>query len=463
MHRIYHLLTTASIVAALTGCFSRDPLPLNDQPGVCGEVVKELPVGVNRNLDLLFVIDNSGSMAEEQEVLIANFSRFVSVLNSLEGGLPNLHIGIVSTDMGVGRFDAIQNCTDIGDQGLLQAIPRGDCEAPDGNFIRDIAGFDGLRDKNYSGSLADAFACIARLGVNGCGFEQPLAAMRRALDGSNPGNVGFLRASALLMVVFITDEDDCSVPSDDLFTTEPMSVLDPLGPLSSFRCFEFGVECAEPEPRAVGPKTDCRVREDSVLVNGINEYVTFLKTLKRDPSMVLVSGIFGTTGPVDVQYADSGEPFLKPSCQSASGTAVPAIRLQQFLDKFPQRGVSASICSEDQSDAFSIIAALQSTTLGAPCLEGNIDLDIDTDGVQYQCTAADVRFVGQEEQDEIEIPQCLTLPPEVDNLPCWRVVDDRDSCPDTASGLSVHIERGDFNPPPGAFVRVRCLEAVCNE
>ena len=59
---------------------------------------------------------------------------------------------------------------------------------------------------------SQAFACAANVGTSGPGDEMPLAAMRtaceeRMADGSN---AGFRRQDALLAVVILTDENDCS-------------------------------------------------------------------------------------------------------------------------------------------------------------------------------------------------------------------------------------------------------------
>ncbi len=40
------------------------------------------PIAVNKDVDILFVIDNSGSMAEEQALLSANFAAFIDVLEA---------------------------------------------------------------------------------------------------------------------------------------------------------------------------------------------------------------------------------------------------------------------------------------------------------------------------------------------------------------------------------------------
>src|SRR5262245_8768539 len=68
--------TLAGLVAGslLAGCPDREVTrvdPLQDNV-----LDKEIPVNINRRLDILFVVDNSGSMAAEQANLTANFPQF---------------------------------------------------------------------------------------------------------------------------------------------------------------------------------------------------------------------------------------------------------------------------------------------------------------------------------------------------------------------------------------------------
>src|SRR5206468_9681439 len=144
-------------------------------------------------------------MTEEQGALISAFPSFRASLSMATGALPNLHLGVVSTDLGTGVFSGSEGCTDH--DGALQATARGACAPPSGNFISDVSDVNGGRLVNYSGTLDDTFACIAPLGTNGCGFPQPMAAVTRAL--ANPANGGFLRANAHLAVIVLSDGDDC--------------------------------------------------------------------------------------------------------------------------------------------------------------------------------------------------------------------------------------------------------------
>jgi len=169
-----------------------------------------------RNLDLLFVVDDSPGMRPVQQSLIRHFPILLSTLQYLPSGLPRIHVAVVSTDMGAGD-GSIAGCDATGGKnGIFQRAPRGECAttglAPGATFISDIDG-----GRNYDGQLADAFSCIAPLGESGCGFEHPLAAAARALgaDGRPPPaeNEGFLRPSAFLAIILVTNEDDCSAPA----------------------------------------------------------------------------------------------------------------------------------------------------------------------------------------------------------------------------------------------------------
>ena len=73
------------------------------------------------DLDVLFMIDNSSSMVAMQEKLGTQIPGFVTALQNLPGGLPNLHIAVVSSDLGApGDSTASIGCTPDGDQGIFR-------------------------------------------------------------------------------------------------------------------------------------------------------------------------------------------------------------------------------------------------------------------------------------------------------------------------------------------------------
>jgi hypothetical protein len=412
-------------------------------------------------------------MKEEQESLAANFPRFLNVLNSIEGGLPNVHIAVVSSDVGIPPFTA-EACTGNGDDGRMQNTPRPlppatSCSVPrDGaRYIEDIAGAAGQpRIRNYDGNLEEVFGCMARLGNSGCGVEQHLEAMRRALDGRHPENGGFLRPNAYLGVIILADEDDCSARDTQVFN--PATQFDTLnseyGPFSSFRCAEFGIQCdGRTLARAAADYTTCTPRGDSFLYHP-DEYVNFLRTLKGGPQLVVTSIISGNPTPVGVELtmADPQRPAprLKPSCISENGRADPGVRLTHFGSQQGTRNVFTTICNPDLSDALDEIARLMARVIGTRCLKGPIDLD-DLDpaepGVQLECNVADVRFAGSPQQTETTIARCgMTGPttPDTSNVPCWWAETSTTAC---MGEPEIHIERGGAEAPIGTVVVVRCV------
>jgi len=452
------LTLTTLLVTAASGCNDRTVATV--EPTQTAQERTEFPVQMNRNLDLLFVIDNSLSMEAEQTSLAENFGRMVNVFESIEGGMPNIHVGVISTDMGAGQY----GCGGDGDAGALQSAPREPgCSPPDGAFISNIEGVP-----NYSGSFANTFSCIARLGVNGCGFEQPLASMRKALDGSVPQNTGFLREDALLAIVFITDEDDCSARDPSMF--DPTSGAgSTLGAYTSFRCFEFGVECeGASSPRELGSRENCRPLEDSPYMEDVNDYIAFVKGLKRFDGNILVAEVVGNPTPVNVVADGDGNPCLNYSCGTATVCgdaqgqpgAVPPIRLKTFMDAFAQSSMT-TICNEDLTDALLQIANSIVDSLEGRCIEGVIaDVDEETPGIQPDCVASEVRNPGTEQETEVTLPACDNPadPEGSTNLPCFAIAPDPERCESQPTHLAVDVY---YEPnetvPLGTRVRAYCV------
>ncbi len=445
----FPILSGVLALALLPGCMEREVALVELEHS--SEQVDSVDVIINRNIDILFVIDDSNSMSEEQDSLATNFDRFINVLNTVEGGLPNVHLAVVSTDVGAGP-NGIAGCVGNGDNGLLQNAENSSC-GPSDRWIQNIALDDGGRQTNYPGTLAEAFSCIARIGDDGCGFEQPLESMRRALNGSNPMNAGFLRENAKLAVIIISDEDDCSAEDLSLFDSSPAqnSADSELGFLTSFRCFEFGVQCDPDTPRSTGPRQDCVPRADSPYLYDIAEYTNFLYSLKSDPRDVFVAGIIGNPTDPIVELRD-GKPHLQASCTSAAGDAAPGIRLNAFLKSFSDENSSTStICNEDLSDALTKIAAAIVEQLGDPCLNGDLRLN---EGEPI-CTVSDIQNRGTDGQTETIVAKCDASK---SNVPCYyfernEVECDQDTQP---TRLQLLVERADIGVPDDTEVVAHC-------
>ncbi|MGE0550564.1 MAG: hypothetical protein AB7O24_03160 [Kofleriaceae bacterium] len=470
-----NVLTTASILGMaslglVAGCPDRTISTVQPQQGRVE--YKDIPVNVNRNVDILFVIDDSPSMLDKQTNLKNNFKDFISVLQTIQGGLPDVHIGVVSSDVGTFATDGnpggaigqigMGGCSGTGKNGNLQtygaSINGGDL------FISDIKGTDNMRLTNYTGNLEDVFSQIASAGAGGCGFEQHLTAMRKALD-NNSTNAGFLRNDAYLAVIFIADEDDCSMSKASLLSNDPS-----LGALQSFRCNQFGHICdvngeTTTAMKATGPKDQCHPNESSAYLEKVENYVEFLKSLKSDPSKVIVAGIMGVNEPYQVELrpppgGGTPIPAVAHSCSYMGATnlevADPPVRLQHFLDQFPNRSTATTICQQNLSDGLQLIAQLLKTVIGDPCISGNLaDVDPNTDGPQYDCSVSDISNYGKDNAVETVLPPCNGT---IDNIPCWRIITDPECMSDT--NFALKVERGGETPAPETHTISYCVTAA---
>jgi hypothetical protein len=149
-----------------------------------------------KNVDFLFVVDNSASMADEQARLIASFPSFIDVLSEVRDELASMHVGIVTTDA------YAHNASGCHVLGALVTETNYDTCGPWTGDARYMTHFD---------DIDAGFSCAAHVGIEGDGNELPIEAAIRALDGymaqDGKCNAGFDRDDAVLIIVFMTDED----------------------------------------------------------------------------------------------------------------------------------------------------------------------------------------------------------------------------------------------------------------
>jgi hypothetical protein len=319
-------------------------------------------------LDLLFMIDDSPSMEEEQANLARNFPRLIDALKALPAGFPDLHLGVVSSDMGAGSALLAGPCaSSIGDRGVLQVHSGCGLDLNKGRYLISQGG--GTQN-NFDGDISDVFACLASLGTNGCGFEHQLQSVRMALSGFVSDNAGFLRSDAHLAVVYITDEDDCSAPADTTFFQDVSSN----GQDSSLRCSLAGHVCSGKAPPAEvfsTPLANCSASSDGGgKLIPVQTFVDEMKLLRTQSVSVSVIGGW----PADVASANYAIGYdttslypdqltSMPICKSANGKAVVELRMKQFVDAFGAAGQIMSICQDDFSNAMKQIGDLISTTV----------------------------------------------------------------------------------------------------
>jgi hypothetical protein len=431
-------------------------------------VVLDAPVQRKHELDLLFVVDNSSEMDQRQFELATSFEHLVPALIGPDGELPDLHIGVISTDLGSGPFASPHtSCGADGDQArLLTESKQLECENIEGRYLLRLnAGGEVLT--NYGGGLEDSFQCMAVLGSGGCDYEQPLEAMRRALDGSVAENAGFLRPDAVLGVIFLTDEDDCSARVPDLFDPDNADLPGDSSP--EWRCFISGVTCSGVDDVfPPGWQEGCEPREDSPYVAGVWEYVRFLEALKPDPNHLVVSGIIGDPNLVNVEIEIDSSPSLAPACVDDGGVAAyPGIRMRHFFDGFRGRTRYESLCGGDRPmGVLTSIADDLRRAMGSTCLAGELlDSDPVAAGTQVDC---DVYHIWADRQRERIIACDRPYDPTASSsFPCYTIVPGNDACSHEPTRLSLRVyysatydpddRRHEVPDLPGARVTAECL------
>jgi len=188
--------TGAALVMAVmvAGC-SSSLTPPTCSNGSCGSqttVTKTFQQSYNRMVDVLFVVDDTETIAPWAENIAAAYPAMAQAIERMLGDAPNVHVGFVRASR--------------------RAVPTRDCGTPPSeSFLR--------RERcgsisNFSGGFVDAFTCLADLGAQASPPGQPFQAARDVFAQPPPaGWDGFLRREAALLVVFIAGRDDASAMS----------------------------------------------------------------------------------------------------------------------------------------------------------------------------------------------------------------------------------------------------------
>jgi hypothetical protein len=186
----------------LSGC-SGDKLIKTLPPGVTVDAYAQKSAS---KVDVLWIVDNSGSMAPHQENLARNFQSFIDLFTR---GAVDFRIAVTTTDI-------------FADKGQFKGSPK--ILTP------------------QSGNVAALFAANVRVGTSGSPFEVGMQAAEMSLERQASANapklqqiadckakckdaaciqacpdqfpVDFLRPNAYLYMIFVSDEDDHS--SEDI-------------------------------------------------------------------------------------------------------------------------------------------------------------------------------------------------------------------------------------------------------
>jgi len=153
--------------------------------------------------DVVFVIDDSASMREEQELLRGNFRSF---LQSADDGFTDYRIAVTTTNVeGIGgRFVPTSSVTgDVDGDGDIDEFDT---------FEERFRARERWADRSSEPSPETKFRRLSEVGVSGQGVEKGLEAAALSVSPENrfAPNFGFFRDDALLSFIFVSDEDDQS-------------------------------------------------------------------------------------------------------------------------------------------------------------------------------------------------------------------------------------------------------------
>lgn len=213
-------------------------------------------------VDILFVVDDSHSMAEEQAALSRGFESFIQ---EIEETNTDFHLGVITTS-----FDYEDS-----ERGQILGIPP-------------------VIDKTMD--YVTLFTERVVVGTTGSDREKGLEAAAWALSPVmiTGVNEGFIRSDAFLLVIFVSDEEDCS----DRGALEGQTVN---------ACYEH-----------------------QELLVPVEEFILEIRAIKERPDMVYVGSIVGM-----------------PRTESVCENSVPGTR---YIDAaYLTGGLVADVCSSDWS------------------------------------------------------------------------------------------------------------------
>lgn len=177
----------SAILLITSGCEQSSPKLVGVPPTEVRKTEGSELQTFNPSVDILFVIDDSGSMYSHQQNLKDNVDLFTQGL--VGNKFVDYHIGVISTS------DQYTSMTDSGG-GVL-------------------AGRTKWIDRNTANNI-DVLKQNLQLGINGSGYEMVFDPIRFALSEPvvSGQNAGFYRPSAYLAIVVITDAEDQSTEMD---------------------------------------------------------------------------------------------------------------------------------------------------------------------------------------------------------------------------------------------------------
>ncbi|MDD9933508.1 MAG: hypothetical protein OXT09_07895 [Myxococcales bacterium] len=369
----------------------------------------EIAILNQERVDLLFVVEDSPSMAEEQARLARELPAILEALlrgerrdGTRTQPLRDVHIGVVSANLGAPSVvDVWEGCDGSGDDAVIGRPATCGAEP---SFLRYRG--EGAEHPLLATPESDAgvqalsadLECALGISAGGCPLAQPLEAALKALwpeidrdgldgrvhvpnrvrfaHGTGQGdreNGGFLRNDpsdgiSLVGVYMVSDGDDCS-----LIDTEARAFADGL---DAERFCAQHPDLLQPVSRYADALRALRPGNENLVLLGALTGVppelvdddarpdmpdeaareAYYHAILQDPRMQIRSATL------------EGVTHLEPACSAGGVEARPGRRLVEAARLFGESGVVQSICQDDYTALVDPLVEVTSKVLGAACL-----------------------------------------------------------------------------------------------
>ncbi len=192
--RIYIVLI---IIFLLLGC-SKIPsisvLPLVDS-------FEQQENRIAAKMDILWVIDNSGSMEDEQEALRENFNSFIT--NFIKKGY-DYRIAVITTDAYLTGEGFVDGVSHSGYNLIDSSNTHIDFTEYEPGHPAYTIGHKDYKQNN----IKNIFAINSNVGTEGSGYESGLRSVKAVLGNLTNQEFNFPRSDAHLAVIVVSDEED---------------------------------------------------------------------------------------------------------------------------------------------------------------------------------------------------------------------------------------------------------------
>lgn len=199
----------ATVLAALTAC-SKGAGSFSILAD--GDDYRQEAVFVPKKIDVLWVVDNSGSMKTSQEALASNFNSFITKFKT-QGY--DFHMAVTTSDAWEKQFNnkSVKSKIRDGAKIVVSDKPYVEEERHSGVFVMD----------QNTPNLASVFTTNITQGTLGNGDERVFESFKQTLLDVTGVNANFRRPEAFLAIIIVSDEEDFSSASG-AFTENPNTV-----------------------------------------------------------------------------------------------------------------------------------------------------------------------------------------------------------------------------------------------